>query len=89
MYAWLQHTYWLVQGLVLAVRKHGAAKIILQLTETLQVIVEVVDRDEPELVTEWEQALPDLLVELRDLDVFIGGQVEEVEQARHRAEPKK
>jgi hypothetical protein len=82
----LQHTYWLVQGLALAVRKHGAAKIIVQLTETLQVIVEVVDQDEPELVTEWEQALPDLLVELRDLDVFISGQVEEVEHGRHREE---
>jgi len=86
MYAWLEHTYWLVQGLVLAVRKHGAAKIIVQLTETLQLIVEVVDQEEPELVTEWELALPELLVGLRDLDVFVGGQVEEVEQARHREE---
>lgn len=86
MYGWMEHSYWLVQGLVIAVRKHGAAKIIVQLTESLQLVVEVSDQDEPELRDEWEREFPRLLVELRGLDDFVGGQVEEAEAARHRAE---
>ena len=86
MITWLKHTYWLVQGLVLAVRKHGAAKVIVRLTDTLQLAVEVVEHEEPELLDEWEDDLPELLVELRDLDDFVADQVAEAESARHREE---